>query len=298
MHGQKGMLTEVHQAILPLALRYRRQRGDLERTCFLVESLARHWRDRRPLELLIVAPVGDGDCIRSSLPRLAGVNITLQSETDHFSIFSRFFMLPGWFRQQIIKLYVPSKLGFGGYLTLDSDVACVDDFDATTFVRDGRALSRWESKGQHSWWQSAAKIVGVPYDAHAHGLSVTPNILHGDLARQALKHFQRGPVDTMTMLGFELVRGIGTIPWTEYSLYTSVAELNRNLLDYHVHWDPCYFSNIQLFSAQSCIWSADDFERLGKRPNGSDPGGKFIVVQSHAGVPLDQVREYCSGFAP
>ena len=26
-------------------------------------------------------------------------------------------------------------------------------------------------------------IVGVPYDARAHGLSVTPNILHGDLAR-------------------------------------------------------------------------------------------------------------------
>jgi hypothetical protein len=297
MRCGKGMFTEIHQAILPLALRHLPGRGDLERTCFLVESLARHWRERRPLELLIVAPAGDGDCIRTTLPRLASVNITLRSETDYFSRFSRFFMLPGWFRQQIIKLHVPSKLGFAGYLTLDSDVACVGDFDATTFVHEGRALSRWEPKRQHKWWRSAARIVGVPYDADAHGLSVTPNILHGDLAAQALKHFRRGPVDAMTVLGLELIRGIGTIPWTEYSLYTSVAELNRNMLDYHLHWDPCYFSNIQLFSEQSCIWDTDDLERLGKQPNGTDPGGKFVVVQSNAGIPLDQVRKYYSRFA-
>jgi Family of unknown function (DUF6492) len=99
-------------------------------------------------------------------------------------------------------------------------------------------------------------------------------------------------------LGFELIRRAGTIPWTEYSLYTSVAELNGNMLDYHLHWDPCcYFSSVQLFSEQSCIWDAGDFERLGKQPNGTDPGGKFIVVQSHAGVPVDRVRQYCFGFA-
>jgi hypothetical protein len=156
------MFTEVRQAILPLAVRRVGRRADLERTCFLVESLARHWRDHRAFELLIVAPAGDGDFIGESLPKLAGVNITLQSEPDYFSRFSRFFMLPGWFRQQIIKLYVPSKLGFGGYLTLDSDVVCVSDFDATTFVHEGRALSRWEPKSQHKWWESAARMVGVP----------------------------------------------------------------------------------------------------------------------------------------
>lgn len=297
MRGGRRMFTEVHQAILPLALGRFGRLADLERTCFLIESLARHWQDHRALELLIVAPAGQGDFIRESLPKLAGVNITLHSEGDYFPRYSRFFMLPRWYRQQIIKLHVPSKLGFGGYLTLDSDVACVGDFDATTFIHEGRALSRWESKSHHRWWESAARIVGIPYDADAHGLSVTPNILHGDLAAQALAHFQRGPVDPFTALGFELVRRVSTIPWTEYSLYTSVAELNGNMLDYHLHWDPCYFSNVQLFSNQSCIWDAADFERLGKQPIGADPGGKFIVVQSHAGISVDRVREYCFGFA-
>jgi len=291
------MFTEVRQAILPLALRRLHRKDDLERTCLLIESLARHWRDERPFELLIVTPDRDADFVRAGLPRLARVNVTLRPESDFFPPFSRFFMLTGWFRQQIVKLYVPSRLGFGGYLTLDSDVACVGDFDATTFVRDGRALSRWEPKRHHDWWRSAARLAGVPYEARTHGLSVTPNILHGALATQALAHFQRGPVDPVTTLGLEVIRRLGTIPWTEYSLYTSVAELNGNLLDYHVHWDPCYFSDTQLVSAQSCVWEAGDFERLAKRPKGGDPGGTFIIVQSHVRIPVEQVRDYCFGFA-
>jgi Family of unknown function (DUF6492) len=291
------MFTEVRHAILPLALRRLHYKDDLERTCVLIESLARHWRDRRPFDLLIVAPTPDADLVRASLPRLARVNVTVRPESDFFSPFSRFFMLTGWFRQQIVKLHVPARLGFGGYLTLDSDVACVGDFDATTFVHEGRALSRWEPKRHHDWWRRAASLVGVAYDADAHGLSVTPNILHGDLAAQALAHFERGLLDPVTTLGFEVIRRLGTIPWTEYSLYTSVAERNGNLFDYHVHWDPCYFSDTQLVSEQACVWQAGDFERLVRLPKGRDPGGKFIIVQSHARIPVEQVREYCFGFA-
>ena len=87
------------------------------------------------------------------------------------------------------------------------------------------------------------------------------------------------------------------MPWTEYSLYTSVAELKGNLFDYHVDWDTCYAADMQLFSEQSCVWGADDFERLVQLPNGTDPGGKFIIVQSHARIPLERVREYCLSFA-
>ncbi|MGQ0584077.1 MAG: hypothetical protein ACT4O6_19265 [Reyranella sp.] len=45
------------------------------------------------------------------------------------------------------------------------------------------------------------------------------------------------------------------------------------------------------------MWGADDFERLVKLPNGTDPGGKFIIVQSRARIPIDHVREYCLSFA-
>ena len=291
------MFTEVRQAILPLALRRLHRKDDLERTCLLIESLAQHWRDRRAFDLLIVAPDRDADFVRERLPKLGRVNVTVRPESEFFGPFSRFFMLTGWFRQQIIKLHVPAKLGFGGYLTLDSDVACVGDFDATTFVHQGKALSRWEPKRHHDWWRSAAKMVGVPYEVSTHGLSVTPNILHGELAAQTLAHFQHGSIDPVTTLGIEVIRRLGTIPWTEYSLYTSVAELNGNLFDYHIHWDAPYFSDTQLVSEKSCVWDRDDFERLTRLRKGSHPGGKFIIVQSHARIPVEQVREYCVSFA-
>jgi hypothetical protein len=291
------MFTEVRQAILPLALRRLKRRGDFERAGLLIESLARHWRDPRPFELLIVAPRQDVQPLRGNLPAFPNVAVSVRPESDFFSRVSPFYLMTGWYRQQIVKLQVPAMLGFGGYLTLDSDVCCVGDFDATTFIRNRVAMSRWEPKRHHDWWRHVSEIVRVPFDPQAHGLSVTPNILHGDLARQVLDHFRVGPVDGMAALCYWLGRKIKTVPWTEYSLYTSVAELRGNLFDYHAHWDPCYYADVQLFSGKSCVWQADDFERMAKLPHGTNPGGKFIIVQSLARIPIERVREYCLSFA-
>lgn len=290
------MFSEVRQAILPLALRRLKRRGDLERAGLLIESLAKHWRDSKPLDLLIVSPAQDANLLRTNLPRFANVEVSVRSEGEFFRPPSSFYMMTGWYRQQLIKLHVPAVMGFGGYLTLDSDVCCVGDFDATTFMHDGRALSRWEPKDHHDWWQSAAELVGVPFEMRTHGLSVTPNILHSDLAAQTLEHFRSGRLDPAAALGIRVLRALGDVPWTEYSLYTNVAERMGNLFDYHVHWDPCYFSDIQLVSRQNCVWGADDFERLVKLPNGTTARGKFIIVQSHARIPVERVREYCLSF--
>ncbi|MDI1285692.1 MAG: DUF6492 family protein [Reyranella sp.] len=291
------MFTEVRQAILPLALRRMKRRDDLGRAGLLIESLARHWRGRAPFELLIVAPRRDAQELRNSLPRFPNLDVSVRPESDFFAMGSSFYLMTGWYRQQIVKLQVPSMLGFGGFLTLDSDVCCVGDFDETTFIKNRLAISRWEPKAHHDWWRHVSKIVGVPFDAEAHGLSVTPNILHGDLTAQTLRHLRFGPFDGITSLCYWLGRKIKTVPWTEYSLYTSVAELKGNLFDYHAHWDPCYYADTQLFSRKSCVWAADDFERKVLLPNGKDPGGKFIIVQSHARIPIERVREYCLSFA-
>ncbi len=291
------MFSEVRQAILPLALRKITRRGDLERAGLLIESLAKHWRDSKPFELLIVSPGWDADLLRTSLPRFPNIDVSVRPEGDFFSPLSGFHLMTGWYRQQIVKLRVPVLMGFKGYLTLDSDVCCVGDFDARTFVRDGRGLSRWEPKRHHEWWRNVTDVVGTTYDAKGHGLSVTPNLLHADLAEQALQHMRRGTWGTLVpLMSWKVRRPVG-VPWTEYSLYTSVAELKGNLFDYHVEWNTCYAADVHLFSEQSCVWGADDFERLVKLPNGSDPGGKFIIVQSHARIPLERVREYCLSFA-
>ena len=135
------MFSEVRQAILPLALRKIMRRGDLERAGLLIESLAKHWRDSKPFELLIVSPRSDAHLLRTSLPRFPNINVSVRPESDFFPLFSSFYLMTGWYRQQIVKLQVPVMLGFGGYLTLDSDVCCVGDFGSRTFVDQGRGLS-------------------------------------------------------------------------------------------------------------------------------------------------------------
>jgi len=47
------MFSEIRHGILPLALRYLKRRGDLDRAGLLIWSLAKHWRDSNPLQLLM-----------------------------------------------------------------------------------------------------------------------------------------------------------------------------------------------------------------------------------------------------
>src|SRR5258707_5357968 len=101
------MFSEVRHAILPLALRKIQRRGDLERAGLLIESLAKHWCDAKPFELLIVSPASDTHLLRTSLPRFAKINVSVRPESDFFPLFSPFYLLTGWYRQQIIKLKVP-----------------------------------------------------------------------------------------------------------------------------------------------------------------------------------------------
>jgi hypothetical protein len=65
------MSAEIRMAILPIALRNGRGQGDLDRTALLIESLARHWTDRRPLQLLIVSAQRDLETVGLGLPAFA-----------------------------------------------------------------------------------------------------------------------------------------------------------------------------------------------------------------------------------
>jgi hypothetical protein len=125
---------------------------------------------------------------------------------------------------------------------------------------------------------------------------VTPNVLHAELARQALAYVAGGNPDPSGALGLIGARNVGTIGWTEYSLYSTVAALKGNLFDYHLTSTECYLADITLASARSSVWHAEDFARLSGLPFGNDPGGKFIVVQSHTRIPVPEVRKYCLKF--
>ena len=221
-----------------------------------------------------MAPRSDVGTLRSHLPCFANIDLSIRSEGDFFPAFSGFYFMRGWHRQQIIKLHVPVVLGFAGYLTLDADVCCVGDFNATTFVADGRALSQWAHKYRHDWWHQTAKALGVPYAPLDHGLAVTPNILHGALAAQALEHFRIGLLSPTVVLSGWLMRRPGSIPWTEYSIYTCVAERKGNLLDDHVPWTAS--NETPLLSYSHSVWHPSQRDRLSLYTPSSPPDAPFV----------------------
>jgi hypothetical protein len=51
-----------------------------------------------------------------------------------------------------------------------------------------------------------------------------------------------------------------------------------------------------VFSEHGSVWDMRDFERQLTLDCGRDPRGKFIVVQSHARIPMQQVRQYWLSF--
>src|SRR5262252_8624274 len=106
--GPAPMFSEVSQAILPLALRKIQRRGDLERAGLLIESLAKHWRDSKPLQLLIVSPPSDAQLLRANLPVFPNIEVSVRAENEFFPVTSRFYLMPGWYRQQMVKLRVPA----------------------------------------------------------------------------------------------------------------------------------------------------------------------------------------------
>ena len=227
--------------------------------------------------------------LNDHLPRFDNIELTIRAESDFFPPLSGFYLMRGWHRQQIIKLHVPAVLGFAGYLTLDADVCCVGDFGATTFVKDGRALSQWAHKYRHAWWEMTAKALGIAYAPLDHGMAVTPNILHAALAAQALEHFRVGPFSPTAVLTGWLLRHPRSIPWTEYSIYTSVAERKGNLLDHHVPWDAA--NETPLLSYSHSVWHPSQSDRLALYTPDTPPDAPFVVIQSATGIPPATVRD-------
>ena len=178
--------TSVTTGVLPLAAKTHGEAGEIDRAAFLLSTLDRRWQDKTPLRLIIVAPSDDVPAIGNALRSTPRVQVDLRTEEEFFDRDEAFQALPGWWKQQVIKLVVPAVLRLGPYLTFDADVVCVRDFDGRTFVREGQLVSQWYRQYRNGWWAATARFLGLPYEPSALGLDVTPNVLHSDLAASSL----------------------------------------------------------------------------------------------------------------
>lgn len=301
--------TSVTTGVLPLAAMAHGKTGDTERAAFLVSTLDGRWRDSKPFHLIIVSPAADRGAIASVLRPTSRIHIDFRTEEEFFAPKDGFHSLPGWWKQQVIKLVVPAVLRIGPYLTFDADVACVRDIDGRTFIRDGKLVSQWYRYHRNGWWAATTRLLAQPYDALALGLDVTPNVLHSDLSARVLWRlaFRRlGIGAPRTRVVPPLVRRAATRQlhlwyeqaqararagevihedtWTEYALYTLLA---GDLLQ-RMHMPPS--DDMPLLAHTHSIWFPTERDRLGLYTHATRPSAPFVVLQSTCGISLADVE--------
>jgi hypothetical protein len=279
----------VERGILPIALAGSSAEGDLERAQFFLKTLKKHWKGRRPFELVVVTRKTDAAAVQQALVSDPSVTVRHYEEDFFFEEGGGFYRVPGWWKQQLIKLRVPIQLQFEGYFTFDADNICVRDFDETTFVRDGRLISQWEPKRCQDWWRTTAEWVGIPHDPQGVGLSVTPNIYHGFLTRQALVLLAPDPLAAMEKL-VEAVEGSSQIVWAENPFYTVTAEAKGNLHEYHCPPRMLSAKSPRLHCPESVWWARTAEEFFGISPKNLQ--GTFLVIQSTSGIPLARIEAH------
>jgi hypothetical protein len=275
--------------LLPLALAGASADGDLERALLLRDSLDRNWRGAGPFPLKVVTRDPDYLEVASTLGSTGRVAVDVHRESDFFARGSAFFTLPGWWKQQIVKLLVAAALDADAVITLDADVISIRSFGPDDFLRDDRVVSIWVHRNLHDWWRNTARTLDVPHDETKWGLSVTPNVLSPTLARMVIQEVERRfgqPfVDVLSDWSRLFVPGSA---WTEYSLYTLVGDQLGKLFEVHLAPHEVRATGVVLHS--SCnIWTyVDPRERL--IPERLGKGEYFLIVQSTAGINTNELR--------
>jgi SAM-dependent methyltransferase len=276
--------------LLPRALVGASADGDLERALLLRDSLDRNWRGEAPFLLTVVTRDPDYEEVAATLKGSGRVAVRVRGESEFFPHDSGFFTIPGWWKQQAIKLIVGARLDADAVITFDADIVSIRPFADDEFFRDGRIVSIWANRDLHDWWQNNARTLGIPHEPKKWGLSVTPNVLSprlaGLVAQEVERRFGRPFVETLA----DWTRlGVPGSAWTEYSLYTLVGDQLEELFKDHLEPQQARATGVVLHSSNN-IWTyADPRSRLA--PERLNNGDYFLVVQSTAGVDTTQLRE-------
>ena len=205
--------------------------------------------------------------------------------------------LPGWYKQQMIKLAISDFVDSEFYLTLDADVICVKEVSFPDLVKEGKVMSRRTRRDLHpEWYKWAERILGVKRSGWTHG--VTPALLSTE-AMSELKEYvaRRDPVVFKALARITPSRMaissyftgwrsclLRQIPWTEYALYNTFLEATGSFDKYH-------FDGGEYSIYSHSVWNAEDFEKWDPADSFSGEGNFFfIVIQSTSGASVEDVK--------
>jgi hypothetical protein len=279
------------EAVLPLKIRPAGRSSNLGSAVMLCHSLAHFWRDTSPLLLTVICPREE---ILAACRALAETppNIVLRfvPETELVPALDDNPALPGWMRQQVLKLAAFALVQSDFYLCLDADVLCIKPIKTGVLLPGGKALTHYGARERHAdWWGNSAALLKVEPHLDRPGMrAVSPAVLSRRIVERLCSALSPADTDLSWRALIQTGKGLGS-GWTEYTLYNLFAE-NAGLMDtYHVSYKESRALDRELISGRS-VWSRQEFAGWNSAfLSDAQDRGLFVVLQSSAHLPLAEI---------
>lgn len=304
------MSAQKLDAVLPLTLK------DYARFEILHKSLKLFFKDLG--KCWIVTPDHEFERIKSLISDEQCYVIPESSLVPEFKIFrssSRFSLfksVPGWFKQQIIKIAIADRIETDFYLTLDADVICTKPIYFQDLVKDGRAVCHiHQTHDHHDWYGWAENVLKMTARNRDLLHNVTPAVLskQGMLELQshltqvyqksrfslkprnlrviALKLFttflSKKSSLRRSLLSWKSYLSVYT-PWTEYGLYYIFLEETNRFDTYHVEVPDCLYTN------ENSVWYEGSFESWDvEKAFDARSNHSFVIVQGWLNLDVKEV---------
>ena len=244
-------------AVLPLLPR------DLQRFSILARSLERFMADLGTL--FIVVPDRAHDELVSALaPFARSLPIRVIKEQQWVPEMAQLRHLPGWYKQQLVKLAGAEFVASEFFLTLDADVVCTRAVGYEQLVPGGRAPCHVIQGCDHPGWYAGAEAV-LSLKAKRQNIlhNVTPCVWARAGVLELIEHLNRVALErpyasglrglqqrlffTQHRLGPHRARPpwrgwLGASrPWAEYATYFTFLEATGRYDRYHFDSEHCVY---------------------------------------------------------
>ncbi len=264
--------------------------------------------------LYVVVPGAAFATLLPQIRRVVGIlDVEVVPEERWVPEMKSFVHLPGWYRQQLVKLAAAEYVSTSYYLTLDADVVCTRAVTTTQLVPGGKAACFVIPTDEHPDWYDGAEAV-LALRAPRRGVlhNVTPVVWSSEAVRELLAHldgvarqgrYASGLRGLQQRIFFTLHR-LGphrhqrpwrgwlaaSRPWAEYAMYFTFLEATGRFERYHFVSDCCIYD-----IERSIWWKSDDFDGWDPTPlfEGSGPPF-FAVIQSNTHVAPERVWQKLS----
>jgi hypothetical protein len=287
----------VATGLLPVNLAERKLKGNgVRRVALLAETLAKHWKGDSPFRFQIVCGNADTAAIRDALPRAQNLKISFRTEEDCLGASARYLdRFDWWRRRNIMNMAAVGAADAEAVLLFSLDVVCVADFDATSFVLDGKLVSAWEPKSIHPWWEATEKLLGVNIQTGEYGISAPPAGLAPPLMKEAWNWIDSQFGEQLTFLGVSRRLASGyQAEWTDMTLYTTISEARGTLWDAHADPATAFVAKRQLRSSHS-VWADGDFDAKAAQFDPSKPDATFVYIGADLDIDVKEIRAAYSG---